>query len=128
MTVTAITVEQLDDIENCLRSKNLTPQAIGHTTGDWIGEWNDALQACAAVRKNLTGDPYVLVEGGLVQNDPALPVLDLDFLDSVDSPFDDEAILAYDLARRFNLADTMKRIKECAHEFDIDLDDNNDSK
>jgi hypothetical protein len=27
-----------------------------------------------------SGDPYILIEGGLVQNAPALPVLDLDVL------------------------------------------------
>ncbi|MBN9605006.1 MAG: hypothetical protein J0G30_00130 [Actinomycetales bacterium] len=34
------------------------------------------------VRQSITdiGDPFVLVEGGLVQNDPELPVFDLDIL------------------------------------------------
>lgn len=28
------------------------------------------------------GDPYIIVRGGVVENDPALPVLDLDVLES----------------------------------------------
>lgn len=28
----------------------------------------------------IDGDPYIIIEGGLVQNDPALPVFDLDVL------------------------------------------------
>ena len=28
----------------------------------------------------MSGDPFIIVEGGVVQNDPALPVLDFDVL------------------------------------------------
>lgn len=44
------------------------------------------------------GQDYVLVEGGLVQNDPALPVFDLDVLDSdsVDAATVAEVVDLYD--------------------------------
>jgi hypothetical protein len=45
------------------------------------------------------GDGYVLVEGGLVQNNPALPVFDLDVLDA-DSPGGKDAHEALDLYER----------------------------
>lgn len=47
------------------------------------------------------GQDYVLVEGGLVQNDPALPVFDLDVLD-LDSYKSDEIAEVVDLYERIS--------------------------
>ena len=62
------------------------------------------------------GDPYVIVRGGLVTNDPALPVIDLDVLDS-DAPFPEDAAYAREqasLARRLGLADIADELDQFA--------------
>lgn len=48
---------------------------------------------------NIAGGDYILIEGGLVQNNPALEVFDLDILD-VDSPNESNAHNALDLYER----------------------------
>lgn len=47
---------------------------------------------------SMSGDSYVIVRGGLVVNDPALPVFDLDVLDT-EFPFPDDAEYARERAR-----------------------------
>ncbi|MCI4659613.1 hypothetical protein [Cryobacterium zhongshanensis] len=53
------------------------------------------------------GDGYVLVEGGLVQNNPALPVFDLDVLDT-DAPDEETAHEVLDLYERINAHPTAR--------------------
>lgn len=58
------------------------------------------------------GHPYVIVEGGLVQNDPLLPVFDLDVL-KTDFITDDDILYARDLAdraRTYGLTDLAARV------------------
>ncbi|HRN28948.1 MAG TPA: hypothetical protein PK781_01560 [Terrimesophilobacter sp.] len=58
------------------------------------------------------GDPYVIVEGGLVQNDPLLPVFDLDIL-KTSFITDDDILYARDLADRardYGLTDLAARV------------------
>lgn len=58
------------------------------------------------------GDPYVIVEGGLVQNDPLLPVFDLDIL-KTSFITDDDILYARELAdraRAYGLTDLAARI------------------
>lgn len=58
------------------------------------------------------GDPYVIVDGGLVQNDPLLPVFDLDVL-KAGFITDDDILYARDLAdraRAYGLTDLAARV------------------
>ncbi|OJX65522.1 MAG: hypothetical protein BGO95_10700 [Micrococcales bacterium 73-13] len=58
------------------------------------------------------GDPYVLVEGGLVQNEPILPMFDLDVLNA-DFIVDDD--LAY-RARAYGLTGIAARLDRFAND------------
>lgn len=61
-------------------------------------------------------DPYVILRGGLVVNDPALPVIDLDILDA-DFPFPEDAEHARDrasLARSLGLTQIADELDEFA--------------
>ncbi|MFF2053850.1 hypothetical protein ACFVU2_19755 [Leifsonia sp. NPDC058194] len=46
--------------------------------------WREYEQTPAAAAHRNPGDSYIIVDGGLVQNNPALPVFDLDLLESDD--------------------------------------------
>ena len=62
------------------------------------------------------GDPYVIVRGGLVANDPALPVIDLDVLEA-DAPSAQDAEYAReraDLARSLGLNDIADELDQFA--------------
>lgn len=64
-----------------------------------------------------SGDPYILIEGGLVKNTPALPVIDLDILDAeVPLPGDgDRALESARIARSFGLNEDAARLEAFAH-------------
>jgi hypothetical protein len=47
--------------------------------------WREYEKTPEAVARRNPGDSYILVEGGLVQNNPALPVFDIDLLDNASS-------------------------------------------
>jgi len=61
--------------------------------------------------EQVAGDPYILLEGGLVINDPGLPIIDLDLLDA-DIVIDGDPERARELAaeaRRFGLDEIAAR-------------------
>lgn len=62
------------------------------------------------------GDPYIVLEGGLIQNEPALPVIDLDLLDcDVTLPGDRErATDMANLARHHGLTSIAERFEAFA--------------
>jgi hypothetical protein len=64
------------------------------------------------------GDPYVIVEGGLVQNNPLLPVFNLDLLDAdfVDESDVDYAIELAQTVRTHGLSDIADRLEAFAAE------------
>jgi len=79
--------------------------------------WREYEQTPEAAARRDPGDSYVLVDGGLVQNDPALPVFDLDILGSGNAVKDvaDELVNLYERINahpkaRVNLADTLTKI------------------
>ena len=59
------------------------------------------------------GDPYVIIEGGLVSNDPLLPVFDLDVLDADIVSGHDIKVAAYlaEQARAHGLTDIATRLE-----------------
>lgn len=77
------------------------------------------------VRQSITdlGDPFVLVEGGLVQNDPELPVFDLDILkaDFIDADDVQYARELADRARHHGLTETAKRLDDFADGYDEEV-------
>lgn len=72
--------------------ENRTKIAIGEADGIYdAGAWRDSDDSGVELLRNFfatttallaTGDDFILLEGGLVQNDPILPVFDLDILDT----------------------------------------------
>lgn len=111
--------ETLDSARSCANEENLARQWL-ESNQDLVGSdayWEASLNeytmsfllACYAIehtvrlyrehqQKHSSRDDYILVEGGLVQNSPALPIYDLDVLDSdvVDSQTISELIDLYE--------------------------------
>lgn len=63
-----------------------------------------------------SGDPYILVESGLVTNTPMLPVINFDLLDT-DQPLPGDRVRAAEaaqIARGFGLTDAAARLESFA--------------
>lgn len=76
-----------------------------------------ATEGADTALSSFSGDPYIVIEGGLIANTPMLPVIDLDLIDT-DAPLpgdSDRATESATIARSFGLVDHAARLEAFAH-------------
>lgn len=82
-----------------------------------IAEGMQKIKALERALENLdldTGDPYVIVRGGLVSNEPMLPVIDLDMIDgtTADPGIEDEVNAKIETAQRVGCHEALAELKD----------------